>query len=297
MTASAAATAYVSSKGWDFGEATWNDHGWDNYNQPSALFNKTIAPLFGFNIGGVVWYQGESDPTYASATTMIPLLIDAWSAGFNSDGSLLPFVLIQLAPYDGTDPLLGASSSPTWIYFAEHRRAQYELVTSAVYAATTVAVPIYDVSLVWDVPTTQFAWKDPIHPVTKIPVGARAGKEAYTAFFWGAVDFLPPTVSGIETDATSITIAFDHVARGLKTFKDSAAGVLTVELHMKNGIRRTVACTIVDANHIGIVDVDVPNVAFVSYAYMTRNETANLSSSYDIPALPFFLALDGTESD
>ncbi|MDP3130851.1 MAG: sialate O-acetylesterase [Bacillota bacterium] len=290
MQTSSAITSYVTAKGWTFSQSHWNEFGWTNYNQPSALFNRNIAPLFDFQIGGVLWYQGESDAVYDPTVEMISLLIDSWSAGFNQNDELLPFVMIQLAPYDGNDPFTSAAN-PMQIYYAHHRQAQLEVIRLPRYSATTVLVPIHDVSLTWDVPSTQFAYQNPIHPTVKIPVGERAGKEAYTAFFYGAVDFLPPTVTSISFDATTITIAFAHVARGLKLYKDAASGIVTMEAFRANGTRFALTATILDATHVLITGVDTTEIAFVAYGYRSRNEAANLASSYNIPAIPFKLPL------
>lgn len=285
--------ANVLSRGWSFSQTGWNQKGWENYNQPSALFNQKIAPLFQFQIGGVLWYQGESDAFYNPSIYSIPLLIDTWSQGFNQNDELLPFVMIQLHPYDGTDPLQGV---PTQNYanlaYPNHRQAQFDVARMVRYSSTTVLVPIYDISLKWDVPETQFLWTDPIHPTTKIPVGERAGKAAYTQFFYGAVDFLAPMVESFEYDATTITITFAHTARGLKTFKNSELGVTTVEIFRTNGTRLTVSCVILDNTRIRIEGIDTTQVAYFSYGFLTRNEASNLSSSYGIPAIPFKIKLE-----
>ncbi len=290
MKASSAITSYVTAKNWTFSQSHWNEFDWNNYNQPSALYNRNIAPLLDFQIGGVVWYQGESDAVYDPMVEMISLLIDSWSAGFNQNDELLPFVMVQLAPYDGNDPF-ASPANPMQVYFAHHRQAQLDVIRLPRYAATTILVPIHDVSLAWDVPDTQFAYQNPIHPTVKIPVGERAGKEAYTAFFYGAVDFLPPTVSSIAYDATTITIAFAHVARGLKLFKDASLGIVTLEAFRANGTRFTLSGTILDSSHVLITGVDTSEIAYVAYGYRSRNEAANLGSSYNIPALPFKLPL------
>jgi len=290
MMASDAISTYVINKNLTFSTENYNSYGWDNYNQPSALFNQKIAPLFNFQIKGVVWYQGESDGFYTPTIESIPMLIDTWSAGFNQNDELLPFVLIQLAPYDGQDPFSSAPN-PDYVAYAAHRQAQLDVVKMAKYSASTVLVPIYDISLKWNVPLTQFAYANSIHPTTKIPVGERCGKEAYSRFYYGVVDFLPPMVESFEFDATSITITFSHVANGLKTFKNSESGVTTVSIYLKNGIRVNAVCSIVDANRIRITGIDTTQIAYFAYGYLTRNEQSNLSSSYGIPAVPFKISL------
>lgn len=290
--ASSVWSAYVRSHQTDLGEAynfdqnPYNPSDWCNFQRPGALYNAKVAPLFNFQVKGVLWYQGESDAVYEPNLEAIPMLIDSWSRGFNQNDELLDFVMIQIAPYDGGDPM--TSTSTHWFSgFADQRRAQLEVAAMAKYAATTVIVPIYDVSLFWDVPLTQFPWANVIHPVTKIPVGERAAKEAYTAFYWGYVDFLPPQVSSVEFDATSVTISFTHAGTGLKAFKNASSGIATVQIIRRNGTKQFVPCTILDADSLQITGLDTTVIAYVTYAWLSRNEEANLGNSLGIPALPF----------
>ena len=291
MMATDSIRTYVINKGLTFSTDQYNSSGWENYNQPSALFNQKIAPLFNFQIKGVLWYQGESDGFYSPTIDAIPLLIDTWSAGFNQNEDLLPFVLIQLAPYDGQDPF-STTPNPDYVAYAAHRQAQLDVAKMAKYSPSTVLVPIYDISLKWDVPLTQFAFANSIHPTTKIPVGERCGKIAYTQFYYGVVDYLAPMIESYEYDATSITITFSHVARGLKTYKNTEFGVTTVSVYLKNGIRQSATCEILDDTHIKITGIDTTNISYFAYGYMTRNEQANLSNSYGIPAIPFKIKLE-----
>ncbi|PKL00471.1 MAG: hypothetical protein CVV56_05710 [Tenericutes bacterium HGW-Tenericutes-1] len=281
---------YVLNKGLTFSTASYNSYGWNNYNQPQALYSQKIAPLFNYQIKGVVWYQGESDGFYSPTIDSIPLLIDTWSAGFNQNDEILPFVLIQLAPYDGQNPMT-STPNPDYVAYAAHRMAQLDVVKMDKYKTSTVLVPIYDVSLKWDVPLTQFAYADPIHPTTKFPVGERCAKIAYSQFYYGVVDYSAPIIESYTYDATSITIAFSHVARGLKLYKNEESGVTTVSIYLNNGIRQNVNCVIIDDNHIQITGVDTTQIAYFAYGYMTRNDQANLSNSYGVPAIPFKIKL------
>jgi len=291
MQATDSIVTYVLNKGLTFSTSLYNSYGWDNYNQPSALYNQKIAPLFNFQIKGVIWYQGESDAFYNPTIDAIPLLIDTWSSGFNQNEEILPFILIQLAPYDGQDPFTSLPN-PNYIAYAAHRQAQLDVVKMDKYSATTVLVPIYDISLLWDVPLTQFAYANAIHPTTKFPVGERTGKIAYSHFYYGVVDYLAPMIESFVFDATSITMTFSHVARGLKTYKSSELGVTTVSIYLNNGIRQNATCEIIDLNHIRIIGIDTTQIAYFSYGYLTRNEQANLTSGFGVPAVPFKIKLE-----
>jgi sialate O-acetylesterase len=293
MLANAVFKNYVQGQGYTFDEEPYSSTDWTNYNRPSALYNTKIAPLFQFQIKGVLWYQGESDANYNATMIALPLLIDTWSAGFNQNDELLDFVFVQIAPYDGADPLLGESSQNySFTTFPAHRQAQLDVVRMTKYASHACIVPIYDISLVWQAPSSQFLWTDPIHPLTKIPVGQRCGKVAYSKYYYGVVDFEAPMVESFVYDATSITITFSHVARGLALFKNPSLGVTTVEIFHKNGIREYVTCSILDANRIQIQGIDTSDVNYFAYSYLTRNESSNLGSSFGTPAIPFKIKLE-----
>lgn len=285
--------SYVQNAGYSFDELPYDSNNWTNYNQPSALYNVKVAPLFNYQIKGVLWYQGESDASYNITKIALPMLMDCWSKGFNQNDELLDFVFIQIAPYDGTDPANGDSTQNLWnTSWPEQRLGQLDVVKMEKYSATSVIVPIYDISLNWEAPAEQFLWTNPIHPLTKIPVGERAGKIAYSRFYYGVVDFEAPMVESFEYDATSITITFSHVAKGLSLFKNAEQGVKTVEIFHKNGARETVSCTIIDTNRIRITGVDTTDINYVSYSYQTRNELSNLGNSFGTPAVPFKLKLE-----
>ncbi|HRY77675.1 MAG TPA: sialate O-acetylesterase [Candidatus Izemoplasmatales bacterium] len=286
LQASPTMVSYIASRGFDFNIVPYNPNDWENFQRPGALYNAKIAPLFPYGIRGVLWYQGESDAYYEPNLTAIPMLIDTWSAGFNPDGELLPFVMIQLHPYDGGDPMT-ASSTHWYSGYVQHRQAQAEVAASERYAATTEIVPIYEINLLWDVPVEQFVWKDPIHPVTKIPVGERAANQVYSRFYWGVIDFLPPQVTGIQREGDVLTIDFNHVGRGLALFKNATAGVTTVQIIRTNGLKQFVACEILDADSIRLTIENPDTAAYVAYAWLSRNEAANLGNSRQIPVLPF----------
>lgn len=293
MLANSVLKNYVLSQQYTFDDEPYDSTNWNNYNHPSALYNTKIAPLFQFQIKGVLWYQGESDANYNATLIALPLLIDTWSAGFNQNEELLDFVFVQIAPYDDTDPFLGESTRNSYMTtWPAQRQAQLDVARMEKYAPHTCIVPIYDISLVWEAPSTQFLWTHPIHPLTKIPVGLRCGKVAYSKYYYGVVDFEAPLIESFTYDATSITITFSHVARGLALFKNASLGVTTMEIFHKNGIREYVACTILDANRIQIQGIDTSDVEYFAYSYLTRNEMSNLGSSYGTPAIPFKIKLE-----
>ncbi len=66
---------------------------------PTTLYKGMIAPLVGYSIKGVIWYQGESNyDRYSSYANLFSTMIQSWRAKWNQ-GSF-PFYYCQIAPYD-----------------------------------------------------------------------------------------------------------------------------------------------------------------------------------------------------
>lgn len=68
-------------------------------NIPTVLYNGMVNPLVGYNIRGMIWYQGESNvfnvPRYASSVAaMVEDYRKIWGCGN------FPFYFVQIAPYD-----------------------------------------------------------------------------------------------------------------------------------------------------------------------------------------------------
>ncbi|WP_394203347.1 sialate O-acetylesterase [Marinagarivorans algicola] len=285
----------------------WNNNSWDNYVQVSALFNRKLSPLTYFNIKGVAWYQGESDPVYEANVHNIKALIDSWSELFNRNDELLPFALIQLAPFNGRDPLAAEPVNYGGYHgFSDHRHAQLDIAQDEKYADSVQLVPIYDVALDWETTKEIFQFKDPIHPLAKRPVGERLADIVMSAFYLGDDKNIAPIYDTNESDVgdNSVTVTFNHVGTGLALFKDQSAGVATVEVVTRIGKRHTVAAEIlppnqiyIDATSLAALKLDVRDVSFISYSHYSRNENSNLAGSHGIPVLPFIAPTGNTGSD
>lgn len=72
---------------------------------PYKLYNGMIAPLLPYKLKGVIWYQGESNATYAwQYRSLFPAMIEDWRLHFNNKD--LPFYFVQIAPHNGQNPVI-----------------------------------------------------------------------------------------------------------------------------------------------------------------------------------------------
>ncbi len=70
---------------------------------PTLAFNGMLAPLVGYPLAGVVWYQGESNADRpAQYRRLLPALIADWRARWRDPK--LPFVIMQLAGHHAPHP-------------------------------------------------------------------------------------------------------------------------------------------------------------------------------------------------
>lgn len=72
-----------------------------NQNSPSALFNGMVAPLSGFTVKGILWYQGEANlVNYAVYDRLMAAMVEGWKKAWRQ--SEMDFYYVQIAPFDYT---------------------------------------------------------------------------------------------------------------------------------------------------------------------------------------------------
>ncbi|WP_299108348.1 sialate O-acetylesterase [uncultured Winogradskyella sp.] len=67
---------------------------------PTLLYNGMIHPFLGYNIKGILWYQGETDRfEYENYKELFPNMVNSWRREWNLEKEI-PFYYVQIAPYD-----------------------------------------------------------------------------------------------------------------------------------------------------------------------------------------------------
>ena len=164
---------------------------------PTALFNGMISPLVPFTLGGVIWYQGESNIGRAEMyARLFPLMIGEWRSVFRSEN--LPFYFVQIAPYN-----YGPESHSELI-----REAQ--LRTLAVKnTAMVVTLDIGDFNS--------------IHPSNKQDVGKRLALCALAnTYHQKKIVFSGPVFQSMKIKKNVAVLSFGSVGKGLVLKGDSA---------------------------------------------------------------------------
>ena len=181
-----------------------------------GVFKAKIAPATQFNIGGIMWYQGESDKAAGvkwvedAYNSLISSLRKAW----NDEN--LPFILTQLPP----SPMKGLvyGTSDQW-EIKDTSDVKVGISNSYVSNKNTGMVVAIDCSV------TKYRndGEDPVHPWIKAPVASRMGNVALKLAYGKNINANSPIYASKIIDGDKIILKFNDVYDGLKTFDGSSA--------------------------------------------------------------------------
>lgn len=260
--------------------ASWNTGDWKDYHQPwsqpTALFNHKIAPLANHAVRGFLWYQGEADGSLGEAGAgfyrkALTTLIDDWRRHWG--GKPRPFILSQLHAYD-KDGKMPADQLDSWAYL---REAQFDAAQARMPAA---AIPNYDLALTWNV--GGFAYKSPIHPLDKKPLGERMTLAARALTYGEHVSFQGPVFDHLSWNSNRLVIHFRH-DEGLNSEGGQLAGfaICGPDRRFVKAEAKIVAGT------VEVTSPEVTQPVAVTYAFTSQNHCANLYNRQKLPAVPF----------
>lgn len=232
-------------------------------HQPSALFNAMVAPVTNFAIKGFLWYQGESNADRADQyKKLLPALIADWRSQWKQGE--LPFLYVQLPNF------MDASYSPSESQWAILREAQLQ----------ALRVPNTGMAVAIDLGE----WND-IHPGNKKPIGERLALAAQAlAYGEKNVVYSGPIYRSYKIEGNKIIISFDHVGGGLIASDGEALNQFAIAGKVKKFVW---AKAIIRDNTVEVWNDNIPEPAFVRYAWADNPIGANLYNKEGIPASPF----------
>ena len=243
-------------------------------NLPTTLYNAVLYPLAPYAINGIVWYQGESNTgnpePYAD---YLRKLMGCWRARWNDQQ--MPFVIVQLANYDGRQqtgfprPLIPqiAPANSGWAQLREAQR-----VVAKADAKAELAV-INDLGERVD-----------IHPLRKKEVAERIGLCFDKLLYNNKVKLAPEVVSA-EANGNQIILTLDQPVQ--------AGKIETIEVAGTDGKFSNASAT-ADGNKITILSPLPSNLSplKVRYAWKDNPETANVRSLSGWPMSSFELSIN-----
>ncbi len=232
-------------------------------HKASHLMNGMLAPLFGFGIRGVIWYQGESNAGRAwQYRKLFPTMIRSWRRKF--DQGDFPFLWVQLASFKAWKPEPGDSD------WAELREAQ----SLALELPNTGQAVIIDLGEARD-----------IHPRNKHEVGRRLALIARRVAYGQEVVDGGPILREWEVRSDgSVRLAFDRVAGGLLELGGGALRGFTVA--GEDQVFHHARASIQGRDTVILECPEEPAPVAVRYGW-ADNPGCNLGNQEGLPASPF----------
>ena len=237
---------------------------------PTVQYNAMLAPLIGYGIRGVIWYQGESNVNRAyQYRKLFPLLIKSWRDEWGQGE--FPFYYVQIAPCVGYEPPLA---------LAELREAQL-MAMSMTNTGMAVTMDIGNLQNV--------------HPQNKKDVGKRLAFWALAKTYGRTgivcsgpiyksmkVEKKAVLDSGIQAYEEMIRLSFDYIGGGLMVKGDKPT-----HFEVAGEDRKYVeAQAVIDGDTVVVGSDKVKNPVAVRYAW-GDTVIPNLFNKEGLPASPF----------
>lgn len=234
----------------------------------STLYNGMIAPITGYAIRGLIWYQGESNVLdisdgdgYADKMTA---LVEGWRTVWHDD---FPVYYAQIAPHLYSVVRAARVKSP---------EAEPEL-----WEAQTAALRLPKTGMI--VTTDLVDNLRDIHPRDKKTVGERLADLALNKTY-GRID-LPvsgPMLSTLTIAGNRAVVAFDY-ANGLRSRDGQPLSWFTIA--GADGAFHP-AAAVIDGTRITVSSPDVSHPTVVRFAWSEAAQP-NLVNAANLPAAPF----------
>jgi sialate O-acetylesterase len=232
-------------------------------HRPANIYNAMLAPLTGFGIRGVVWYQGESNSGRALAyRELFPLMISTWRELWQQGD--FSFYWVNLADF-------GAEvSEPGESGWAELREAQ----------TMTLSLPNTGEAIIIDAGEAR-----DIHPRDKQTVADRLVRHALAKDYGFDMACDSPRFSSMEIEGNTAILTFDFVSSGgLRSFDINEVKGFSIAGADKKFV--WAKAEIIGKNQVKVSSELVPEPVAVRYAW-AMNPVANLEDRNGLQVTPF----------
>jgi len=230
----------------------------EGFRSPSALYNGKIAPLAGYTVRGILWYQFEADSYGVSLETsdlQLEGFIEIWRKLFGNEET--PFIFVQLPSFGKVE---------TWNAGRENQTKAYQNTPNS-----------------YMVVTLDTGDKDDIHPKDKYQVGLRAGNVALGKVYKQPIPYpLSPMFKSAKYKGESALINYETGGRNL-VFKGEPKG-----FEVLVGGKWVEGMAKLKNGKLTVCSKDGAQIEGVRYAYAAyAKDIVSLFNEDGLPAAPF----------
>ncbi len=225
---------------------------------PGILYDSMVKSVCPYTLGGVLWYQGETDESHPHAYyTLLTQLIRNWREAWRDDS--LPFVIGQLPMYAGENP-----DGESWALIREAQMRVYDTIKN------TGIVVLADCGE-----------RDNIHPVDKQPVGHRFAMQILDMVYGGCDGAFAPMIDYPVWRGETVELRFKYSRGGFKANGEPEG----FEVCGEDGVYYP-AYADISGERIFITAKNVKNPCGVRYLWRNYAEV-HIFSAFGLPLAPF----------
>ena len=229
------------------------------YGRPCGVYNHMLAPLLGYSVDGMIWYQGESNTGRPQIyKTLFTEFVNHMREHFSKDLSIIFTQLANLA-----EP--GNMPGENWAMLREQQRQCLAIPNTAM----TVTIDCGE-------------WND-LHPIDKKSVGERLALCARRLVYEQDIISDGPIATHAAYQDGVMTISFDH---GTGLWAKGGFPIIDV-VDAAGHVHRFYAAPQNEKLVARIGDVKPTNVRFG----WADSPAVNLYNAYNLPASPFELKI------
>ncbi len=232
-------------------------------DQVSSMYHVMLAPIIGYGIKGVLWYQGESNVSRASEYNKIfSRLISSWRKEWKQGN--FPFLFVQLA-----------NNNPP-----KNEPAESKLATLQEAQQLTLSLPNTGMAVANDI-----GEYNDVHPLNKLDVGNRLALVAQkVAYGDKKIIHSGPTYKSMKIKGNKIVLTFSNVGSGLMVKGGGELKYFSIADASKKFVW---AKATINGNTIAVWNESVTLPVAVRYAWADNPTGANLYNKELLPASSF----------
>lgn len=226
---------------------------------PGVCYESMIKKIAPYTMGGVLWYQGETDEVHPHAYyTLLTSLMRRWREDWNDDE--LAFYIAQLPMYGGNNP-----DGEEWPLIREAQMRVYKTIKN------TGIVILADMGE-----------KDDLHPKKKEEVGRRFGLQVLERLCSGCDGSFAAMFDSAVWRGDTVELHFKYARGGFRTKGEEADGF---EVAGVDGVYHP-AYADISGERIFLTCDEVPRPVAVRYLWKNYVDT-HIFSLFNLPLAPF----------
>lgn len=242
---------------------------------PATMWGAMVHPWTKYTVGGVLFYQGESNTGNKDYYALHKMLIEGWREKFKDPKQ--PWVICQLAGFEQWTPM-NRLPEDQWKSKGPMDRVEGWPLTREIQDEMS-----YIYENVSSVPLMDIGDQSDIHPRDKQSLGYRLAKLVEWKYFGGELG-VGPVYDHMDIKGNKCIIHFKNVGKGLTTSDGQAPGAFSIAGADGKFVWG-------DAKIVGdTVEVSSDKVAepkTVRFAYVMYRGDVNLMNKDGFPAYPF----------